>query len=74
MNNETAKTIGYHEQPIQCCDICKHASYGKNHCTKFHNRNFRIAVEDVCPTGICNHFELRDASQDKEYENTEDLF
>lgn len=74
MNPDTAKKIGYHEQPIPCCAICKHASYGKNHCTKFRDRNFWNAVEDVCPTGVCHHFELRDASQDKEYESDEELF
>lgn len=72
MNRDTAKQIGYREQAIPCCAICKHASYGKNHCTKF--RNFWNFVEDVCPTGVCHHFELRDASQDKEYESDEELY
>lgn len=71
MNHDTAKRIGYREQAIPCCSICKHASYGKNHCTKFRDRNFWNAAEDVCPTGVCNHFELRDAGQDEAIEGGE---
>lgn len=74
MRYDTAKRIGYHEQAFACCAICKHATYGKNHCEKFRDRARMDAPLDVCPTGVCDSFKLRDASQDEEYESNEELY
>lgn len=74
MRAELAKTMGYHEQPIRCCAICKHVSYSKTMCKMPKQLNWNgqiVGNAAVCPTGVCDYFELRDADQDKEFENVE---
>ncbi len=74
MDRRVAMKMGYHEQVLACCAICKFASYSKTMCEKAKELAWNVGNASVCPTGVCHHFELRDASQDKEYESDEELF
>lgn len=74
MKRELAKAMGYHELPIRCCGICKHASYSKTMCKRAPYADptrRQIGNAAVCPTGICQHFEVRSADQDKAFEDVE---
>ena len=72
MNHFAAIEIGYREQPIKCCAICKHVSYSKTTCllpNLLSGTDQLLGRADVCPTSVCDCFEPRDADQDKEVED-----
>lgn len=74
MKRFVATEIGYHEQPIRCCALCKHVSYSKTMCKLPKQLIWCgqiIRNVAVCPTGVCDYFKLRCADQDKEFENVE---
>ena len=74
MKRNVAVVMGYHEQPIRCCGICKYASYSKTMCKKPRDLNWNGQIEfnaAVCPTGVCDFFEIRDTEQDKAIEDAE---
>lgn len=72
MKSQLALTMGYREQAIRCCALCRFATYGKTGCKKAPMLDAgQVGNASVAPTGVCGYFELRDAGQDKEVEDAQ---
>lgn len=72
MKRRLVETMGYREQKIRCCALCRFATYSKTGCTKAPMLDAgQIGNAAVSPTGVCGYFEIRDAGQDEAIEGGE---